>query len=85
MRLNVYQLREKGKEFCQTEGSEHYKSSGVEPIDLMVSKGAIEGFCVGNIIKYAARFNKTRNLEDIKKISDYAHILAGVELAKQEE
>ena len=84
--MNVYEARHKGREFCnQTEGSNHYKEGGVEPLDLMIAKGIVEDFCIGNMAKYAFRFKKTRNLEDLKKVSDYAQILCGIELDKQEQ
>ena len=84
--MNVYEARHKGREFCnQTEGSDHYKEGGVEPLDLMIAKGMAEDFCIGNMSKYAFRFKKTRNLEDLKKVSDYAQILCGIELDKQED
>lgn len=82
---NIYKIRQKGREYCQTEGSTHYKEGGLEPIDLIIAKDLAEDFCIGNMVKYAIRFKKTRNLEDLKKVSDYAHILCGVEINKQEE
>lgn len=83
--MNVYEARHAGREYCcNTEGSDHYKEGGVEPLDLMIAKGMIEDFCIGNMSKYAFRFKKTRNLEDLKKVSDYAHILCGVELNKSD-
>lgn len=84
--MNVYEARHTGREYCcKTEGSDHYKEGGVEPLDLMIAKGLAEDFCIGNMSKYAFRFKKTRNLEDLKKVSDYAHILCGVELGKINE
>ena len=81
--MNVYEARHLGRTYCcNTEGSEHYKEGGVEPIDLLIAKGFIEDFCIGNMIKYATRFKTTRNLVDLKKVSDYSHILCGVELDK---
>ena len=81
--MNVYEARHAGREYCcKTEGSDHYKEGGVEPLDLMIAKGLAEDFCIGNMSKYAFRFKKTRNLEDLKKVSDYAHILCGIELLK---
>jgi len=80
----IYEIREQGKAFCLTDGSAHYKAvDGVEPIDLIISKGLAEDFCLSNIIKYAARFKQTQNLQDLKKISDYSHILVGVKLQKE--
>ena len=74
-----------GRDHCNgTEGSEHYKEGGegAEPIDLMMAMGkdTAEGFFLGNIIKYAKRFKKTRDLNDLVKISDYAHLMCGLEI-----
>ena len=76
--MDAYEARRLGREYCQKEGSEHYKARGVEPLDLMISKGIIEDFAIGNIVKYAIRFKWTRNPDDLKKVADYAHILCGV-------
>ncbi len=79
--MSIYEIRQAGREFCQTEGSEHYKSvDKLEPIDLIIAKGLAEDFCLANIIKYAARFKQTQNLNDLKKASDYSQILVGVKL-----
>lgn len=80
----IYKIREAGREYCTTEGSNHYKSSNViEPMDLIIAKGLAEDFCLANIIKYASRFKKTQNLEDLRKISDYSHILCGTKLIEK--
>ena len=77
----IYEIRKAGREYCQTEGSEHYKAvDKLEPIDLIIAKGLAEDFCLANIIKYASRFKQTQKLEDLKKVSDYLHILCGVKL-----
>lgn len=77
-RLSVYEMRHAGRAYCNnTEGSEHYKTGSTEPIDLLFSLGLGEDFCLGSIIKYAARFSETRNKNDLKKASDYAQILCG--------
>ena len=81
-------MRKSGREYCQTEGSEHYKAvNALEPMDLIIAKGLAEDFCLANIIKYASRFKQTQNLKDLRKISDYAHILCGfkLELSKKKE
>jgi len=79
--MNIYEIRKAGREYCQTEGPEHYKAvDKLEPIDLIIAKGLAEDFCLANIIKYASRFKQTQNLEDLKKVSDYSHILCGVKL-----
>lgn len=79
---NIYEIRKQGRDYCQTEGNDHYEHNegGVEPIDLIIACGYGEGFCGDNMIKYAARFKQSRKLDDLKKVSDYAHIMAGMEL-----
>ena len=82
--MSIYDIRKAGREYCQTEGSEHYKAvDKLEPIDLIIAKGLIEDFCLANIIKYASRFKATQNLQDLRKISDYSHILCGVKLEEE--
>ena len=80
--MSIYEIRKSGREYCQTEGSDHYKGAGAEPIEQTIAEGNAEGFCIGSIRKYTARFKKTQNLNDLKKISDYAQILCGVKLSE---
>ena len=84
--MNVYQLRKRGQELTQTDGSRHYKTAGeVEPLDLTIAYGHGAGFCIGNIIKYACRYTETNNFEDVIKCADYVHILAGIAEQEQQE
>jgi hypothetical protein len=76
----IYEYRKLGREFCETEGSEHYKGNDIEPFDLIHAQGLAENWCLGNIIKYAGRFPKSGNLNDLKKIVDYAQLLCGMYL-----
>jgi hypothetical protein len=83
---DIYEARTRGKEYCRTEGSDHYIQPGPEAMDLIIACGYAEGFCLGDIIKYAVRYGETGNPGELKKIADMAHILCGVELgaAKKE-
>lgn len=58
------------------DGSDHYKTGGVEPIDLYKSAGILKHFAIGSIIKYAHR-NANRPIveKDIDKIIHYAKML----------
>ena len=63
------------------EGSLHYKSVGVEPIDLYRDKGAFRDFALCSIVKYAARnmgsgllADPVKN-KDLRKIIHYAELL----------
>ena len=80
--MNIYEIRQRGQELCQTDGSEHYHGK-VEPLELIIESGYGKGFCAGNIIKYACRYAKTGKIADIAKCADYAHILAAVDELEQ--
>jgi hypothetical protein len=83
--FNVYDARHTGREYCcDTEGEDHYKG-GIEPMDLILAKGFDEGFCIGSVIKYVTRFAVTRNLKDLKKASDYVHIICGATILRSNE
>jgi hypothetical protein len=60
-------------------GSDHYKTGGVEPIDLYAAAGndKLAAFCLCSIIKYAFRQMNAKgvNEADLKKIETYAAIL----------
>ena len=61
------------------EGSEHYKTGGVEPVDLYIAGGMFRDFALCSIIKYAFRnraaTERTINPNDLDKIIDYAQKL----------
>jgi len=84
--MSIDDVRKLGREYCQTEGSAHYvkirETKGIDAIEIAMANGIFEDFAITNMVKYALRFKHTRNLEDLKKVSDYSHILAGVELEK---
>ena len=59
-------------------GSDHYKTGGVEPIDLYLAGGMFRHFAICSIIKYAFRnrnIEEPVNVKDMEKIIDYAQKL----------
>jgi hypothetical protein len=54
----------------------------IQSTEFIFDAGHGEGFCIGNIIKYAQRYGKKegRNKEDLLKILHYAVILLGHEM-----
>ena len=80
--IDIYHFRERGRQYCVTEGSEHYKGRGMEPAEYAIANGKFEDWATINIIKYVERFKDTRNPDDLKKVVEYAHILCGIELEK---
>jgi hypothetical protein len=57
--------------------TKHYGSGSIQTTEFTIDAGHGEGFCIGNIIKYAQRYGKKNgyNKEDILKIIHYAIIL----------
>lgn len=62
-------------EELKEQGSEHYKTGGVEPVDLYRAGGLFEHFALASIIKYAFRQRFGVNEKDLNKIIDYAQKL----------
>lgn len=60
----------------------HYSSNKIQTTEFVFDAGHGEGFCMGNIIKYAQRYGKKngKNKEDLLKLIHYAIILMGSEL-----
>ena len=56
---------------------EHYASDKYQATDVIIDSGHGEGFCMGNILKYAKRYgNKEgKNRKDLLKILHYAIIM----------
>lgn len=80
---SIYTIRGLGREYCQTEGSQHYKASNnIEPAEYAMANGTFEDWAITNIVKYITRFKVTRNKDDLKKVADFAHLLCGVEIDK---
>lgn len=61
---------------------QHYSMNKIQSTEFIFDAGHGEGFCLGNIIKYAQRYGKKngRNREDLLKILHYAIILLGSEM-----
>ena len=55
----------------------HYAQNKVQSTEFINDAGHGEGFCIGNIIKYAQRYGKKSgyNRDDLKKIIHYAIIM----------
>lgn len=63
----------------KAEGSAHYKTGGIEPIDLYRDLGIFRDFALCSIMKYAARNANSdggpvKN-RDMRKIIHYAELL----------
>lgn len=64
------------------QGSDHYKTGGVEPIDLYESGRMLQDWAIGEIISHAFRNRREvlvkrtpKFVEDMKKIKNYCDFL----------
>ena len=55
----------------------HYAQNKIQSTEFINDAGHGEGFCIGNIIKYAQRYGKKSgyNRDDLKKIIHYTIIM----------
>ncbi len=60
----------------------HYSQEKIQSTEFIFDSGHGEGFCIGNVIKYAQRYGKKegKNTDDLLKLIHYAIILLGTEL-----
>lgn len=62
------------KQYIDKTYGQHYAKSKIQSTEFIMDAGHGEGFCIGNIIKYAQRYGKKagRNRADILKVCHYA-------------
>ena len=65
------------KEFAQYVDNtydQHYSLNKYQSTEFIIDSGHGEGFCIGNIMKYAQRYGKRggRNRKDLLKVLHYA-------------
>lgn len=58
---------------------QHYSQEKIQSTEFVFDAGHGEGFCIGNIIKYAQRYGKKngKNEDDLLKLIHYAIMLLG--------
>ena len=63
--------------YIQSTYDKHYSMGSIQSTEFIKDSGHIEGFCIGNIIKYAQRYGKKvgeSKSDNLKKIIHYALI-----------
>ncbi len=62
------------KEYVDATYGEHYSQNKFQATEFIMDSGHGEGFCIGNIMKYAQRYgNKDgHNRKDLMKVLHYA-------------
>ena len=63
------------KDYIDSTYNQHYASGKYQATDMIVDAGFGEGFCIGNIMKYAMRYGKKDDKnKELLKIIHYAMI-----------
>ncbi len=77
-KFNEKALIEELKEHIDKTYDDYYAESKIQATEFILDSGLGEGFCIGNIMKYAQRYGKKGNSEDhrrdLAKILHYAMI-----------
>jgi len=66
-------LLEEFRNYIDVTYSEHYSQNKFQATEFIMDSGHGEGFCIGNIIKYAQRYGKKdgHNRKDLFKVLHY--------------
>ena len=64
------------KEYIDSTYDEHYSKNKFQATEFIIDGGHGEGFCIGNIMKYAQRYGKKggKNRSDLLKVIHYGII-----------
>jgi hypothetical protein len=73
-------------EYINTTYNAHYSTDKYQATDMIIDAGHGEGFCMGNIMKYAKRYGRKggKNRADLMKILHYGIIMLYVESLNDE-
>jgi len=64
------------REYIDSTYDEHYSKNKFQATEFIIDGGHGEGFCIGNILKYAQRYGKKdgKNRRDLLKVIHYGII-----------
>jgi len=67
-------LLEELRDYIDATYSEHYSQNKFQATEFIMDSGHGDGFCIGNIMKYAQRYGKKDgyNRKDLLKVLHYA-------------
>ena len=75
-KFNEDELLKEIKDYIDSTYSQHYAQNKFQATEFILDAGHGDGFCIGNIMKYAQRYGRKSgcNRKDILKIIHYAII-----------
>tara|TARA_Y100000592_G_C5433976_1_gene299790 strand:+ start:826 stop:1113 length:288 start_codon:yes stop_codon:yes gene_type:complete len=73
-KYNEDELIKQFKEYVDNTYEQHYSQNKYQATEFIIDGGHGEGFCMGNILKYAQRYGKKNgyNRADLMKVLHYA-------------
>ena len=73
-KYNERALIEEFSQYIDNTYDQHYSLNKYQSTEFIIDSGHGEGFCIGNIMKYAQRYGKKggRNSADLLKVLHYA-------------
>jgi hypothetical protein len=79
-RYSEDRILEELKSYVDSTYGQHYSRNKFQATEFIIDGGHGEGFCIGNVLKYAQRYGKKdgRNRKDLLKIIHYAIIMLHV-------
>jgi hypothetical protein len=66
-KYNEGELLEEIKKYIDATYNEHYSHNKYQATEFIIDSGHGEGFCIGNILKYAQRYGRKGKPEDWRK------------------
>lgn len=77
---------DKLKTYIDSTYNAHYSMNKIQSTEFIFDAEHGEGFCLGNVIKYAQRYGKKdgKNEKDLLKIIHYTIILLGSQLGSKD-
>ena len=75
-KYNENKTLEEWKEYIDKTYDEHYSRNKFQATEFIIDGGHGEGFCIGNILKYAQRYGKKngKDRKDLLKVIHYGII-----------
>jgi len=75
-KFNEDKILQEVKTYIDSTYNQHYANGKYQATDMIIDTGHGQGFCVGNIMKYAMRYGKKNGSDtlDLHKIIHYAII-----------
>jgi len=75
-KFNEDKILKEIKEYVDSTYNKHYSNGKYQATDMIIDAGHGEGFCIGNIMKYAMRYGKKdgEKQSELEKIIHYSII-----------